>query len=160
MKQLQLIIPILFLSLFCSAQVVVQVYDADTYKVYHNGKFEKIRLANVDAPGLNQYYGNLAKQAVSKLILEKEVVVHAYSKDWYGRSIAVVSVGGLRLDSLLLIDGLAWHSSYYSYNHSLSEFEEKARANKFGMWRCDHNVPPWIWQRLKKKEKRLREMCR
>lgn len=157
---MQILFSILFTGLTISAQLVVQVYDADTYKILHKGKFLKIRLANVDAPALDQYYGNIAKQRVSKLILDKEVKIEAYAKDWHGRTIASVTIDGIRLDSFLLINGWAWHYMQYSYDPGLAIYEDKAKALKRGMWRCKHNVPPWVWRNLSKKQKRLKEMCR
>ena len=63
------------ISITTEAQLVVQVYDGDTYKILVNGKLEIIRLENVDAPELSQYYGKFVKAGVSKLILGKIVKV-------------------------------------------------------------------------------------
>ena len=65
MKYIQLLSAILLISSIACAQLVVQVFDGDTYKIFHQGKFQIIRLANVDAPELSQYYGRLVKTEVS-----------------------------------------------------------------------------------------------
>lgn len=160
MKYLQLLFLIIATSLTTSAQLVVQVYDGDTYKILDKGKFQIIRLANVDAPELGQYYGKVVKAAVSKLILAKIVKVDAYGFDRFGRTIANVTVDGKGLDSILIASGFAWHYVQYSHHNYLLVLEGIAKEARLGMWRCKHNVPPWIWRKLSKKQKRLKEMCR
>lgn len=160
MKNLQILFLFFITSFTTSAQLVVQVYDGDTYKILHEDKLQIIRLANVDAPELGQYYGTVAKNGVSKLILGKQVKIHDYGLDRYGRSIAAISINGNSLDSTIIANGWAWYSEQYSFNHCLFFYEKKAREAKIGMWRCKYNVPPWIWRRLSKEQKRLNEMCR
>lgn len=160
MKYIKLLLPILFVSLTSSAQLVVQVYDSDTYKVLDKGKFKVIRLANVDAPELNQYYGKLVKACVSKLILARIVSIDERRNDRYGRIVADVAIDGKSLDSLLVANGWAWHYVAASLNPALSIYQKRAIDAKTGIWKCSHNIPPWIWRKLNKKQKRLKEMCR
>lgn len=160
MKHIKLLLPILFACLSCSAQLVVQVYDGDTYKVLDKGKFKIIRLANVDAPELNQYYGKLVKAYVSKLILARIVTLDERRADRYGRIVADVTIDGKSLDSLLVAKGWAWHYVQGSLNPALAMYQKTAINNKVGFWKCAYNVPPWIWRKLNKKQKRLKEKCR
>ena len=160
MKYLQLLFLIITFSLTTSAQLVVQVVDGDTYKILDKGKFQIIRLANVDAPELSQYYGKVVKNAVSKLILSRIVKIEVYGKDRYGRTIANITVDGKALDSILIAYGWAWHWMLYSYNKKLAIYERIAIEAKQGMWRCKYNVPPWVWRNFNKRQKRLHEMCR
>ena len=160
MKNLQLLFLIIVTSLATTAQLVVQVYDGDTYKILDKGKFQIIRLANVDAPELGQYYGSIVKAGVSKLILARIVKVEAYGKDRFGRTLANITVDGKSLDSILIAYGWAWHYVQYSHHKYLSVYESIAKEAKFGMWRCNKNVPPWIWRKFNKRQKRLNEMCR
>ena len=160
MKYLQLLFLIIATSFTTSAQLVVQVYDGDTYKILDKGKFQIIRLANVDAPELGQYYGRVVKAAVSKLILARVVEVEAYGKDRFGRTVANITVEGKSLDSFLIAHGWAWHYTQYSHHKYLLIFEGIAREAKLGMWKCQHNIPPWIWRKLNRKQKRSKEMCR
>ena len=160
MKYIQLLSAILLISSIACAQLVVQVFDGDTYKILDKGKFKIIRLANVDAPELNQYYGTVVKHGVSKLILARIIKIDVIGEDPYGRIIANVRVDMMSLDSLLIARGWAWHYLPYSLHPHLAVYESLAKKAKAGMWRCKHNVPPWIWRKLNKKQKRLNEMCR
>jgi endonuclease YncB( thermonuclease family) len=161
MKNIQLLLFILLVSLTTSAQLVVHVYDGDTYRIIRDGKLQVIRLANVDAPELKQYYGTTVRHAVSNLVLGKVAEVVPIKKDWYGRTIAKVMVDGKSLDSLLIAKGWAWNYLPYSkYNPALSIYESQAKTAGLGMWKCMHNVPPWVWRQFNKRQKRLNEMCR
>ena len=138
----------------------MQVFDGDTYKVLENGKLTIVRLANVDAHELSQYYGKTVKACVSKLILARIVKLEAYGRDRYGRTLANVSIDNVQLDSVLVANGLAWHYLPYSHHLYLSTYEAKAKKANAGMWKCKKNIPPWEWRKLNKKQKRLKEMCR
>lgn len=110
----------------------MDVYDGDTYKVLINGKLQVIRLANVDAPELNQYYGKLVKSRVSNLILGRIVDLEPIGKDRFRRTVANVTVGGKSLDSILVVSGWAWHYVAYSHHPYLSNVESQARRNCWG----------------------------
>ena len=160
MEYFQTILLFLALCLTTSAQLVVHVDDGDTYKILNQGKLQIIRLANVDAPELDEYYGSIVKDSVSKLILGCEVTVDPRGKDRYGRTIAEVTVEGMSLDSLLIVKGWAWNYTQFSQNYELAGYEKIVKASGVGMWQCLFNVPPWIWRKLNKRQKRLNEMCR
>ncbi len=57
MKHIHTLILMVAICLTANAQLVVKVIDGDTYKVLLNGKLQNIRLQNVDAPELDQYFG-------------------------------------------------------------------------------------------------------
>jgi len=78
MKYLQLLFFTLITFFSITGQLVVQVYDGDTYKIFEKGIFKIIRLANVDLPEPGQYYGTIAKSAASKLILGRMVQIDVY----------------------------------------------------------------------------------
>jgi endonuclease YncB( thermonuclease family) len=161
MKYLQILFLIIISWFGVSAQLVVQVYDGDTYKILNQGKLVVVRLANVDAPELNQFYGTTVKYGVSKLILGKIVMADFAGTDRYGRTIAHILVDGKSLDSLLIANGWAWNYLQYSKSKpELSVYESMAKTSRTGMWKCLYNVPPWIWRHLDKRYKRLYEMCR
>lgn len=53
---------------------VVSVLDVDTTKIlYYSNKAEHIRLSGIDYPEKGQAYGKKAKQAISDLVVGKEV---------------------------------------------------------------------------------------
>jgi micrococcal nuclease len=152
----------LFIFSFCisQSQTVIRLKDADTYVILDSGKLITVRLENIDAPELEQYYGQQAKDSVSNIIYRKTVSVKFDGKDIYGRALATISINGQHLDSILVCKGWAWFYVKYSHNYQLSIYEAAAKAKGLGLWSCLNSIPPWEWRRLNARNKRLYEVCR
>ena len=54
----------------------------------------RIRVAWIDAPELGQAFGRRAKQLMSVIVFGKDVELHPHGIDHYGRTVAMVFVGG------------------------------------------------------------------
>lgn len=163
------IILLLFLTGALNAQntirkgFVTRVVDADTYIIQTSYGAEKdttlrIRLINVDAPEIYsvqhkraaQPFGDSATVIVSNLILNKEVDLTLYGTDRYNRTLAFVRIHGIRLDDILLRQGLAWASSGYTpkKKYAFGKREEKqAKKEKIGIWSDPNPTPPWIYRK-------------
>jgi endonuclease YncB( thermonuclease family) len=154
-----LFILICFVSICQTKCVVTRVIDGDTYEVLYHQQKVTVRLQNGDAPELDQYFGKAAKDSVSKLILGSVITLAPQGSDIYGRTIISASYKGMPLDSFLIAKGWAWFYTSYSKNLDLKYYEAAAKLKALGLWRCDHSVPPWIWRKLNRRNKRLYEMC-
>jgi micrococcal nuclease len=68
---------------------VVTISEGDTFNclTIENQRL-RVRLAEIDAPEMKQPYGAGAKQALSELILEKQVILHVQEVDRFGRTLA------------------------------------------------------------------------
>lgn len=159
MKHIHTLILIVTICFTANAQLVVKVIDGDTYKVLFNGKMQNIRLMNVDAPELDQYFGKAAKDCVAKLIQGKVISLELHSSDNYGRTLVNAYYKGMSLDSLIISKGWACFYSSYSKKLDLKYYEAAAKLKGLGLWRCEQFVPPWIWRKLNKRNKRLYEVC-
>lgn len=85
---------------------VVSVLDGDTIDVLHNLRPERIRLNGIDCPEKGQAYGQKAKHAASALVFGKEVTLHTFGKDKYGRTIAdVLLPDGMNVNQELVKQG-------------------------------------------------------
>ena len=76
---------------------VVEVIDGDTFRTAAN----RIRLANVDAPELNEPGGQAAKRELERLIGGKEVIYEEKARDPYGRIVAQVWVNGTDVNAAM-----------------------------------------------------------
>jgi endonuclease YncB( thermonuclease family) len=134
---------------------VVRVKDGDTY-VFRKGNTDfTVRLKNIDAPELKQPFGYLSFVYTSKLISGKMVSYDSTGKDLYGRVLADVWINNQRLDSILIINGWAWHYQTYSNDTLLKSLMVSAiNANK-GLWKCgmDGVCPPSFWRSYNLKNK-------
>lgn len=61
MKYLQTILLMLFFQIGAAAQFVIKVIYGDTYKILLDGEVQHVRLKNVDAPELKQFFERLLK---------------------------------------------------------------------------------------------------
>lgn len=132
---------------------VVRVKDGDTFVALWNAKLHNVRINHVDAPELKQNYGLAALDSLNHLINGKIVQLDSVKIDLYGREIANVYVNGLRLDSIMIAKGWAWHYTEYSKDVMLENCMIKACNQGVGLWRCgkDKVLAPWIYRRLKRK---------
>ncbi len=76
---------------------VVNVHDADTVVVLHNGKAETIRLNSINCPEAGEPGAERARKYVSEAIAGKNVKLKTYGKDRYGRTIADIILDKDRL---------------------------------------------------------------
>jgi len=159
MKHIHTLILMVAICFAANAQLVVKVIDGDTYKVLLNGKLQNVRLLNVDAPELDQYFGVAIKDSVANLIKGSVIALELHSSDIYGRTLVTATYKRMSLDSLLIAKGWGWFYTSYSKKFDLKYYEAAAKLKGLGLWRCEHNVPPWIWRKLNKRNKRLYEVC-
>src|SRR5258708_9595575 len=67
----------------------VGVTDGDTVKVLTaDQQLLRIRLAWIDSPEMGQAFGYRAKQAMSELVFDKDVVLRVYVLDQFGRTLS------------------------------------------------------------------------
>jgi endonuclease YncB( thermonuclease family) len=159
MKHIHTLILMVAICFTANAQLVVKVIDGDTYKVLLNGKLQNVRLMNVDAPELDQYFGKAVRDSVAKLIQGSVILLESHSSNIYGRTLVTATFKGMSLDSFLIAKGWACFYPTYSKNLDLRYYEAAARLKGLGLWRCEQIVPPWIWRKLNKRNKRLHEVC-
>jgi micrococcal nuclease len=141
--------------------VVISVLDGDTFKVRTKGWGDwTVRLWGIDAPELDQPFGQEAKKHLSRVVLNKHVVV----EDYTGKNGVEVRVGEAFVESdkppkqdnvneVMVAAGFAWWERLpdnsdlrYAMNR-LMRAEEAARQAKRGLWSKSGAIPPWDWKK-------------
>ena len=133
-----------------SAEPVVRVKDGDSIVVLSAGREVDVRIADMDAPELDQAYGEKAKDALVSLVGGREVRLELVGGDVYRRIVANVFVGERDVAAELVERGLAWVRRAYAPAARLISLEDDARAAHRGLWAGPNPVPPWIWRKLGK----------
>lgn len=135
---------------------VVGVADGDTITVLDIYQAQhKIRLAGIDAPEKKQPFGNRSKESLSELAFDKTVEVETSKRDRYGRQIGKVLVNGQDVNLVQIQRGMAWFYRQYQMEQSpadrrlYEEAENKAKAEKQGLWRDSEPTPPWEFRHMK-----------
>jgi endonuclease YncB( thermonuclease family) len=127
---------------------VVTVVDGNTIQVASlDGDSYKILLYGIDCPELDQEFGEKAKKALEKLLLNRDVTIEIQGKDRWGNRLGIVSFPGEEDPRKeLLKQGLAWTAE----RNPLPELEvirAEAQESGKGLWREENPTPPWIFRR-------------
>ena len=126
---------------------VIAVFDGDTVMVIHNGRPQRIRLADIDAPEKDQESGLESRQSLEELVSRKQLTVIPVDVDKYGRIVAILILNGLNINQEQVRRGMAWDYTHFNDDRHVTELEADARKAKRGLWARAHPVPPWEWRR-------------
>lgn len=129
---------------------VVKVLDGDSFWLDHGDAVTKIRLRFVDAPELDQPYGDKAKAFTEKFVKGQQVTVYPFGKS-YDRVLATAYVGDKSLIEELVKAGLGWIDQRYTKNKKLLALEKEAIQKRVGLWAQSTPKPPWEWRKRNKK---------
>lgn len=125
--------------------IVVRVASAVTNVATSNacplacGSLQRVRLAEIDAPELDQDYGEESKKALAELVMNKQVRIEYSEKDFFGRIVGRVYVPKadsipVDVNAALIAGGHAWWYKKYSDSKALRQLHESAKAGKIGLW--------------------------
>jgi len=121
---------------------VVSVIDGDSFKI---GNDQTIRLLSLDAPDIKYCMGEESKDALTKKISGKTVVLKELKTDRYGRVMAMVYAGGENINEYLIKNGLAIHLwDNTKQLKILGEASDFARGERLGIFspECYQTEPP------------------
>lgn len=145
----------LFLSIipaitFAGNCKVINVSDGDTFICFTDeNEQRKVRLAEIDAPEINQPYGDRSRLALYNLISSEMVKLNIQDKDSYGRTVARVKRGdGIDVNAEQLRAGAAWIYPKHLKDTSLLAIEAEAKDRQIGIWAlpASDQIPPWEWR--------------
>jgi micrococcal nuclease len=133
--------------------IAQDVHDGDTFKLNVNGEVIKIRVYGIDAPEINQEYGEESGKALRELINGKELRLRIQNKDVYGRTVGEPWLGdSLNISLWMVKNGNAWWYKNYSKKRSdLKDAQAEAKEKKLGIWANSDPVAPWDFRKKKKK---------
>jgi len=148
---------LLLLTGVCFAEIitgkVVGVTDGDTIDLLDIDRKYTIRLDGIDAPELDQAFGQSAKKFTSDLCLGSAVTADYSSKDKYDRYIAKVTLpDSTVLNEALLSAGLAWHYKLFNMDRNYAALEASAKEQELGLWADEKPTPPWKYRNKKDEE--------
>ena len=126
---------------------VIAVLDGDTVLVSHDKKKTTIRLAGIDAPEKLQEFGPASRDALTALVLRKDVRVITRTVDDYGRVVALLEVGRVNVNEEQLRRGMAWEYSQYHADKALMALQAEAQRARRGLWAGASPVPPWEFRK-------------
>jgi endonuclease YncB( thermonuclease family) len=130
---------------------VMRIIDADAIEVKLETGPTRVRLHAIDAPELDQPWGLEATQALSKMILRKNVTLELVDEDRDGHIVANLYLGDVAVNADLVRLGHAWafRPRMTRDDAQLCDLESEARAARRGLWSLplDQTEAPWAWRR-------------
>lgn len=105
----------------------------------------------MDAPENGQPYGDKSKEYLSSLIAGKTVVIDMKGTDQYKRILGVVYLGDTNINAEMIRAGYAWNYKYSKDKYYI-KLQEKAKAEKKGLWKDKNAIDPWEWRKENKKK--------
>lgn len=142
---------------------VVRVIDGDTVEIKIDGSLQKLRLQGIDAPEIDQEWGQEARQQLKNMAEgQKAIVWDSGLKDRYGRTLGSLAVDGTDAGLFLIEKGFAWHFETYGqmklpedWNTAYRLAQEEANYESLGVWSSASPVPPWTWRKHKYEIQRI-----
>src|SRR5262245_9925703 len=159
MKPKYLLILLLLLFVIApSAKAIVlrgtvsDVPDGQTVVITSAGRRLVVVLKGVAAPEMKQEFGDLARQHLSSLILNKDVAVDV-NEFRSGQVLAKVYRGEMDVVLQVIRDGAAWYDTTSGVGltdverRAYAEAEQSAHNEMRGIWQDGSPMPPWEWRR-------------
>ncbi|HKU17360.1 MAG TPA: thermonuclease family protein [Steroidobacteraceae bacterium] len=130
---------------------LVRVKDGDSLIAKVQGVAMEFRLADIDAPELDQPYGRKAKQELVALAAGRQLVLMPIATDRYGRTVAHVWAGDTYLNREQVKRGAAWFYAEPARDSTLHDVEQEARKAQRGLWALPskERMEPQAWRNLK-----------
>jgi endonuclease YncB( thermonuclease family) len=129
---------------------VVDIHDGDTITLLTEDQRIHVRMAQIDAPELDQSFGPQSQQALHQRLFHKNVRVskttvdrHGSTVDKYGRTVGTVFIDNVNVNKEQVKKGMAWAYRQYVTDPSLLIDEENARHSQLGLWSEPDPVKPW-----------------
>ncbi|HEY0003628.1 MAG TPA: thermonuclease family protein [Pyrinomonadaceae bacterium] len=133
--------------------LVVEVEDGNTFIAISVNNRLKVKLKAADAPELDQAYGNVARQHLADLILNKEVTIEISRLSADRVLVSRVYLNEMDVCQQMVRDGVAWYDRGYETELSdqeqfvYVESEKAARNERRGIWQEASPVAPWEFKK-------------
>ena len=126
---------------------VERVVDGDTIIFLVTGaKTQRVRLADIDTPELDQPWGEEAKVALTGWAEKRQGEIRIVDTDRYGRSVATLRIDGKNINRRLVAEGHAWVYRRYLRDRALLSLEASAKASGLGLWSGKDVIEPRVWR--------------
>ncbi|MGV3742660.1 MAG: thermonuclease family protein [Burkholderiaceae bacterium] len=129
---------------------VIEVRSGDTLSLTEQGKTVTIRLANVDAPELDQPYGAESRRSLEEMCKGKEASYQPQGASLKGELRAAVICGEIDVGRAQLKRGLAWVRPHPDVDAAFTAIQDFVWREKTGLWADANPVPPWEWAERKR----------
>ncbi len=128
---------------------VIEVNSGDVITVFNLNRPVRVKLLGVDAPEMDQAFGDVAKKHLSDLVYDKSVVVEYSGITSDGSLAGRVLLNSTDIGAQMIRDGAAWFDlhNFSRLNEADREVyqqsEQAARSERRGLWQAENPTAPW-----------------
>jgi endonuclease YncB( thermonuclease family) len=128
---------------------VIEVNSGDVITIFNLNRPVRVRLLGVDAPEMDQAFGDVAKKHLSDLVYDKSVLVEYSGISADSSLTGRVSLNNADIGAQMIRDGAAWLDVNNMSRLSGSDREVyqqselAARSERRGLWQVEHPTAPW-----------------
>lgn len=141
---------------------VTEIHDGDTITIICLKRPLQVHLMGIVAPEKEQAYADVARQHLSDLILNKQVVVEYSGLGDKALIVGRVFLKETDVGAQMIRDGVAWYDKPYdtilseNQRQMYAACETAARTEHRGIWQDQNPIPPWKF----KEARRLGELSK
>jgi endonuclease YncB( thermonuclease family) len=126
---------------------VIEINDGDEITVFNMNRPVRIRLIGMDAPERNQPFGDIARQHLSDLVYDKQVLIEYSGIGQHSSLIGRVLLNDVDISAQMIRDGVAWFDPRAILSDSQHDIyfqsEQAARKEHRGLWQSEGAIAPW-----------------
>jgi endonuclease YncB( thermonuclease family) len=128
---------------------VVEVNSGDVITVFNLNRPVRVKLLGVDAPEMDQAFGDVARKHLFDLVYDQSVVVEYSGISADGSLGGRVLLNSTDIGAQMIRDGAAWFdlNNFSRLSETDREVyrqsEEAARSERRGLWQAEHPTAPW-----------------
>lgn len=120
------------------------VVDGDTFVAREGERIHLLKLRDIEAPELEQTYGNEARDRLSSWVVGRHLVVWPQKANGCLIPVRAETLSGTDISEQLLSEGFAWASP--SAPDARRRLEAAARVKEVGLWRGEKPESPWDYR--------------
>jgi endonuclease YncB( thermonuclease family) len=135
---------------------VIEVNSGDVITIFNLNRPVRVRLMGVDAPEMNQTFGDVAQKHLADLVFEKSVLVEYGGIGADSSLTGRVLLNDADIGAQMIRDGVAWFDASSGNRLSANDrevyqqSEQAARTEKRGLWQEENPIAPWEFVKAEK----------
>lgn len=138
---------------------VIEVNSGDVITIFNLNRPVRVKLVGVDAPEMNQAFGDVAKKHLTDLVFDRAVLVQYSGISSDSSLTGRVLLNDADIGAQMIRDGVAWFDPNESDRLAATDrevyqqSEQAARNERRGLWQQASPTAPWDYvkaERLKK----------
>ncbi|HEX9736116.1 MAG TPA: thermonuclease family protein [Thermoanaerobaculia bacterium] len=124
---------------------VMAVIDGDTFVARRGDRLYLMSLRDIEAPELEQPFGDAARQRLAELVDGRRIVVRPASEESCVFTVHAETADRQDVSERLLTEGFAWATA--SASEQWRRLEQSTRVQRAGLWQSSAPEPPWEFRR-------------